>query len=163
MVPGTSTFVRLAADAPLPVGSTVDATDGLVEISSEAGPDGAEQNAVVTGGIFKIAQDAGKAGLTDLVLKGGDFTDCRQVTARAAGKGKGDVARGIWAAGKGRFRTKGRHSAATVRGTRWSVVDRCHSTTVKVFEGIVDVNDFGLGRTVQVRGGERHVAREPRG
>src|SRR3712207_9385499 len=79
-------------------------------------------------------------------------------TARAAAarrQGKGKVARGLWAAGKGRFRTNGRNATASVRGTRWAIVDRCNSTTVKVFEGVVDVFDKTLGKTVVVRGGDR--------
>ena len=167
-VPGSDDFVVLTEGAPIPVGSYVDASAGLIEIGAEAGPGGAEQNAVVTGSVFRVGQM--EDGATVLALKGGDFSNCDDddgagVRARGAAKRKrsGDVARGIWAAGKGRFRTKGRHGAATVRGTRWATVDRCHSTTVKVFEGIVDVADFGLGRTVAVGAGERYVARERRG
>jgi hypothetical protein len=171
-VPGSNEFADLIAGQPLPVGSVVDATDGLVEITAEAALNGTEQNAVVTGGVFQIAQDA-TSGITDLKLQGGDFSACEAddddgdgaPTARASSRRrkKGGVARGIWAAGTGRFRTSGRHSAATVRGTRWATVDRCHSTTVKVFEGVVDVKDFNTGRTIAVRAGERHVARERRG
>ena len=175
-LPGSDDFTPLAADQALPVGSVVDATRGLVEIMAEAAPDGTEQNAVVTGGVFRLGQDRA-SGVTELKLQGGDFSNCRTagedqdddssaVVARAAKRSKskgGQVSRGIWAAGKGRFRTSGRHSAATVRGTRWATVDRCHSTTTKVWEGIVDVKDFGSGRTVAVRAGERHVARERRG
>lgn len=166
-VPGSDEFVVLTEGTPIPVGSYVDASAGLIEIGAEASPGGAEQNAVVTGSVFRVGQV--EDGATVLSLKGGDFDDCDDegsgVRARSAAKRKrsGDVARGIWAAGKGRFRTKGRHGAATVRGTRWATVDRCHSTTVKVFEGIVDVADFGLGRTVAVGAGERYVARERRG
>ena len=64
----------------------------------------------------------------------------------------------MWGAGKGRFRTRGRHAAATVRGTRWATVDRCHSTTVKVYEGVVDVRDRLSGKKLTLRTGERHVA-----
>jgi hypothetical protein len=180
-LPGAEDFVPLSTDASLPVGTVVDATEGLVEVMSEAAPDGTEQNAVVAGGVFRIAQDKA-SGITDLKLQGGDFSACGAKgddddedadvpAARAASKGKrggkkrkgGQVARGIWAAGKGRFRTSGRHSAATVRGTRWATVDRCQSTTTKVFEGVVDVRDFETGRTITLRAGERHVARERRG
>jgi hypothetical protein len=168
--PGASGWAVLEAGAPLPLGSSVDATQGLVEIGSEAAG-GVEQAAVVTGAVFQVRQDATE-GVTDLVLQGGDFSDCatpaarrRAVTARAAAarRTKGRVARGLWAAGKGRFRTRGRYGSATVRGTRWATVDRCNSTTVKVFDGVVDVWDAGLGRTVTVRAGGRHVATAPAG
>lgn len=181
--PGDDAYTELTAGESMPVGTVVDAREGLVEIMSEAAPDGTEQNAVVTGSIFRIEQDV-ESGVTDLKLQGGDFSNCKNareddgVTARAASRRKGgtggkaakrtsgrtkrggNVARGLWAAGKGRFRTHGRNSAATVRGTRWATVDRCHSTTVKVFDGVVDVKDFTTGRTVVLGAGGRHVARE---
>ena len=184
-LPGDDEFTPLPDGQPIPVGTVVDATEGLVEIMSELSPGGVEQNAVVTGGVFRVDQDR-TSGITDLKLQGGDFSGCkagdddaeggaaraartvRAFIARAAAKKStkskgGRVARGIWAAGKGRFRTTGRNSAATVRGTRWATVDRCTSTTTKVFEGVVDVKDFETGRTTAVRAGERHVARERRG
>ena len=36
--------------------------------------------------------------------------------------------RKLWGDGKGKFRTKGRYSAATVRGTKWLVQDSCATT-----------------------------------
>ena len=166
--PGETAFRPVEAGVPVPVGSLVDATQGLAEIRSEA-TGGVEQNVVVGGAVFRVDQPAARQGLTDLVLTGGDFSQCRKgkgPVARAAGKGRGkpkggQVARGLWAAGKGRFRTRGRYGAATVRGTRWATVDRCLSTTVKVLEGVVEVEDFGTGEVVEVEAGERHVARGP--
>src|SRR3712207_9586134 len=68
-LPGSDDFAPLTAGASLPVGSVVDATEGLVELSSEAAPGGAEQNVVVTGSMFRVGQDATSA-ITDLVLMG---------------------------------------------------------------------------------------------
>jgi ferric-dicitrate binding protein FerR (iron transport regulator) len=48
---------------------------------------------------------------------------------------------------------------ATVRGTRWSVTDRCGGTLTKVSEGAVDVKVRATGRVVRVNAGERHFAR----
>ena len=166
--PGSDDFAEIPADEPVPVGSTVDATEGLVQIMTEA-DGGVEQEAVVSGAVFTVQQAASEGGVTDLVLQGGDFSDCGagargKATARAAGApkpGKGQVARGLWAAGKGKFRTKGRFGTAAVRGTRWATVDRCNSTTVKVFDGVVDVTDHGTGKTVAVRAGERRVVSKP--
>ncbi len=173
--PGTSAFVPLGDDAAVPVGSTVDATRGLVEVRTESDRTGAEQNAVVSGGVFTVLQNHSAAPMTELVLEDGDFSDCprpgrtaarpRAATGRAAGtrRRSGAVVRGLWAAGKGRFRTRGRNSAATVRGTRWATVDRCGTTTTRVYEGVVDVEDLTTGRTHTLRTGEKHVARERRG
>ena len=80
--------------------------------------------------------------------------DRRAAGARAARKS----VRELWGSGKGRFRTRGRHAAATVRGTEWSIEDRCDATVVRVRSGVVDVEDFATGRTVAVRAGESHVA-----
>src|SRR3712207_8657333 len=46
-----------------------------------------------------------------------------KAAARTARKRtKSGVVRGLWAAGKGRFRTRGRYATASVRGTRWATV-----------------------------------------
>jgi hypothetical protein len=163
-LPGTHEWTTLSDDAPLPLGAAVDARQGLVEIASEA-TDGVEQNAVVTGAIVRVEQDVAERGTTELVIGGGDFSGCSAADdgkARAASarrRTKGGVVRGLWAAGKGRFRTRGRYGTASVRGTRWATVDRCGSTTVKVFDGIVDVKSLLTGRTVAVEAGEKRVNR----
>jgi sRNA-binding protein len=171
-LPGEDDWTELTEGETVPMGSTVDAIDGIVEVVAEADPvTGERQNALVYGSEFKVAQftPAGApAAVVDLVLKGGDFSDCKpgKATARAAGNGRGGkagIVRGLWASGKGRFRTRGKHSAATVRGTRWATVDRCNSTTTKVFEGVVDVTDLELGKVVSVKAGERHIARNSGG
>ena len=167
-LPGSDEWTELTEGETVPMGSTVDATDGIVEVVAEADPvTGERQNALVYGSEFKVAQftpEGAPLPVVDLVMKGGDFSDCKKVatTARAAGNGRGGkagIVRGLWASGKGRFRTRGKHSAATVRGTRWATVDRCNSTTIKVLEGVVDVTDFELGKVFTVRAGERHIAR----
>ena len=171
-LPGEDDWTELTEGETVPMGSTVDAIDGIVEVVAEADPvTGERQNALVYGSEFKVDQfvPAGApAAVVDLVLKGGDFSDCksRKTTARAAGNGRGGkagIVRGLWASGKGRFRTRGKHSAATVRGTRWATVDRCQSTTTKVFEGVVDVTDFELGKVFSVKAGQRHIARNSGG
>ena len=168
-LPGEHEWTELTDDAPLPLGSAVDARDGLVEIASEA-TTGAEQNAVVTGAIVRVEQDVLDLGATELVIGGGDFSHCDDTELAAAVKAKAaartarkrtksGVVRGLWAAGKGRFRTRGRYATASVRGTRWATVDRCGSTTIKVFDGIVDVQDLLTGKTVAVEAGEKRVVR----
>ena len=67
--------------------------------------------------------------------------------------------RRLWGDGSGRFRTKGKHSAATVVGTRWLVEDRCTSTLTRVVRGRVSVRDFVKKKTVIVRAGKKYVAR----
>ena len=50
--------------------------------------------------------------------------------------------RKLWGDGRGRFRTRGRYGAATVRGTKWLTLDRCDGTKVRVVRGKVSVRDL---------------------
>jgi ferric-dicitrate binding protein FerR (iron transport regulator) len=63
---------------------------------------------------------------------------------------------------KGKFRTRGRYSAATVRGTRWTVTDRCDGTLTAVARGKVEVRDFLKRKTVFVKTGKTYLARAGR-
>jgi hypothetical protein len=66
--------------------------------------------------------------------------------------------RSLWGKGTGKFRTKSRFSSATVRGTNWLSIDRCDGSLTVVREGIVEVFDFTLRKTVQVGAGEQYLA-----
>ena len=55
---------------------------------------------------------------------------------------------------KGKFRTRGRFAAATVRGTIWSMQDRCDGTLTRVTRGTVVVRDLRTSRSVVVRTGK---------
>jgi hypothetical protein len=59
----------------------------------------------------------------------------------------------------GRFRTRGRYSAATVRGTVWDTTDRCDGTLTAVHRGVVMVTDFVRHVTVLVDAPDRYLAR----
>jgi hypothetical protein len=59
---------------------------------------------------------------------------------------------------KGSFRTTGKYSAATVRGTKWDVADRCDGTLTTVHRGVVSVEDFTKRKTVNVRAGKSYFA-----
>ena len=87
----------------------------------------------------------------------------RRSTARGAGgraaAQKKPKTRRLWGDGKGKFRTKGRYAAATVRGTKWLVTDTCTTTTTRVTQGAVTVRDTVRKRNVVVRKGGRYVAR----
>ena len=68
----------------------------------------------------------------------------------------------LWGNGKGRFRTSGKYSSATVRGTFWLTEDRCDGTLTTVKRGIVDVRDFVRKKTLAVKAGHSYLARAPR-
>jgi hypothetical protein len=150
-LPGSKDFVDLSEAANLPVGTTVDTRDGKVTILA-AGKGG---QADFFDGLFKISQSKGSKPLTTLTLT--ETLSCpKKGKASASAKKK---SRKLWGDGKGSFRTSGKYSAATVRGTKWLVTDRCDSTTTKVTQGVVSVRDNVKRRTVTVRKGKSYVAR----
>ena len=106
-------------------------------------------------GIFRVTQSRD---ITDLTL-----TEELNCSRRAsAAQEKKPKSRKLWGDGKGKFRTKGRYAAATVRGTKWLVQDACTTTLVRVTQGSVSVRDQGVRkRNVIVRKGKRYLA-EPR-
>ena len=57
------------------------------------------------------------------------------------------------------FRTKGRYSAGTVRGTQWDTTDRCDGTLTKVKRGTVQVKDFHRHKTILVHAHHSYLAR----
>ena len=160
-LPGSDRFIELPQAATVPTESVIDARSGAVALTA-ALPGGAVQTGHFGGARFKVRQAAD--GRTDLHLRGGDFARCdaRAVSALAAGK-KPHAVRRIWGRDRGgHFRTHGRDSVTTVRGTAWSVADRCDGTVTRVTEGAVDVRLRHTGRVVRLRAGERLVARHRR-
>jgi hypothetical protein len=65
----------------------------------------------------------------------------------------------LHASAHGKFRTRGRYSAATVRGTVWSMADRCDGTLTHVVSDKVTVTDFVRHVTVVLRAGQSYLAR----
>jgi len=149
------TFRVLGPGEAIPVGSVVDARKGVVRLTSAADASGTPQTADFSRGQFRVTQS--RSGLTDLTLSGGSFRSCG---ARAsASQRRGKRIRRLFGDGKGKFRTTGRHGAATVRGTRWGIEDRCDGTYISVQQGSVTVRDFTRRRTVTVKRGKTYRAR----
>jgi hypothetical protein len=147
---------RLAAGAEVPLNQTIDARKGAVVLSS-VGPDGKVETAKFYDGMFKVSQTATT---TDLTLNE-PLALCSKKGRKAsvsAGKKK-PRSRKLWGDGKGRFRTKGSYSAATVRGTKWLVQDTCAGTLTRVAQGVVSVRDNVRGTTLTLRAGKRYTAR----
>jgi hypothetical protein len=98
--------------------------------------------------------------ITVLTLSGSSFSKaCRAKASTSAKRRSRKRVRRLFGDGKGAFRTKGRNAAATVRGTRWSVQDRCDGTLVTVQRGRVSVRDLVTHRTVLVKTGHTYLAR----
>ena len=146
-LPGSDEFFDLEDAQQVPVGSTFDTSKGRVNLIAAG-----QQRSWFYQGVFKLGQGKGARPLSTLTLTG--RLACGN-SANVAAKKK----RRLWGDGKGKFRTKGKHSAATVVGTRWLVEDRCNGTLTRVKKGKVRVRDFRARRTVVVRAGKQYFAR----
>jgi hypothetical protein len=150
--PGSKRFVDLSAAGSVPFGATVDARRGRLALSALPSRTARVQTVQLYQGQFKLTR-SGR--FTQFALNQ-PLARCRG--ARAAAKRKPKT-RKLWGDGKGAFRTKGRYSAATVRGTRWLVQDSCAGTFTRVTQGSVSVRDAVKRKTIIVRAGKRYLAR----
>ena len=158
--PGFKTFGPLRGAANVPVGSIIDTTKGTVKLSTETGAgSGRNQSSNFNGGTFKFTQPTRGAnkGTTELTLQG-RVARCRPGSSAFSSQRR--ASRKLFGNGRGKFRTRGKYSAATVRGTKWLVEDFPCFTRTKVTSGTVRVQDFVRKRTVTVRRGRTYVARK---
>jgi len=159
------TFVPLTQVRQIPVGSFLDTKKGTVRLQSATNGSGTRQQSDFSAGLFQVLQSRStkSRGLTELVLKGSSFGSCGKAARgkRASAAGSRTIRR-LRASGQGRFRTRGRHSAATVRGTVWDTVDRCDGTLTRVSRGTVTVRDFRRKKNITVRAGKSYLAKAAR-
>ena len=115
----------------IPVRSLVDTTHGKVQLTS-ATPKGGIQSGVFSEGAFVVTQRK-RDGLTDLTLSGGDFSVCNKAAQAGspATAAKRNRRRRLFGRAHGRFRSRGRSSSATVKGTDWLTEDRCNGTVTQ--------------------------------
>jgi hypothetical protein len=161
--PGSNTFVKLSGTTEIPVGAEVNTVNGTVRLTAGLGG-GKANSSQFHDGIFTILQAKARNAYTTLRLGGGNYRVCRSggsARSLSAVDRKKRPVRRLWGSGKGRFTTRGRYSAATVRGTIWLVQDQCNGTLTRVRRGIVRVRDFRHRRTVNVRAGHSYLARAP--
>jgi len=157
-------FVELKGAANVPMGSTVDTEEGRMAMTSAADLHARTQRAEFYSGVFTISQKRAQRPITSLQLKTASYRrNCGSsaTTSRAAGAGARRLGR-LWGSGHGRFKTRGRFSAATVRGTIWLTEERCDGTRTFVRRGRVSVFDRARGTVVQVSSGHSYVARATR-
>jgi hypothetical protein len=162
---GQRSRAKIEGAANLPVGSFVDSQNGHVRLRTKRGR--GQQTARFTDGIFQVKQSRKNKGLVDIRLSG-DLSLCSASGSGAAAmtaKAKGEAARRrrrrrLWGRGRGRYRTRGRYSSGTVRGTKWLTEDRCDGTLTVVRQGIVEVRDFRLKKTIKLKAGKRYFAKK---
>jgi len=153
------------AKTQIKAGCRVDATGGVVALTAAADAKGKTQSADFFDGAFKFKQveetelakkKKVKALITELALDVAKPTSCKKTSKSSiAGARRGGH---LWGRGKGRYRTRGRRGAGTVRGTEWLTEERCEGTYFQVKTGVVEVKDFTLKKTVLLKKGKHYLA-----
>jgi hypothetical protein len=116
------------------------------------------------GAVFKVTQ--ARSGLATLALvEGARFSGAPTFASCQAKKGKAVAAalskrtlQLLHGSAHGKFRTKGRYAAATVRGTIWTIADRCDGTLTHAIKDTVTVSDFVRHKTIILRPGHSYLA-----
>jgi len=158
-LPGKKQWDAANPAGTVPSGTVIDATSGKVTLTTAISPTTTQQ-ATFWGARFQVKQTKAGGGYTDIFLRDAGPGSCpRKLQAGASKKRR----RGsLWGRDKhGRYRTHGRNSVATVRGTTWLTTERCSGTVTWVRDGAVSVRDKHRHKTVLVRAGHAYLARHP--
>ncbi len=168
--PGKKAFNLGVQDQNIPIGSLLDTTRGRVDLRAASPPASTTgtaraakvEDAEFYKGKFTVSQRAG-ATVTQILLAGGNPIVCSE-SAKPPAQRRAlphRVLRLLSASGHGKFQTRGRYAAATVRGTIWTTTDYCDGTRVSVQRGVVSVQDFVRHTTVTVTAGHSYFAKAP--
>ncbi len=170
-------FVPLTEARQIPTGSQIDALQGSLKLVTATGNVGKTQNGTFGGAIFTISQDRTgiTKGLTNLALQESAFRGApTYATCKPNGKGKKAADQATTASlssrtlqllkanAHGKFKTTGRYSSATVRGTIWTIADRCDGTLTHAIRDTVLIQDFVRHRTILLHAGNTYLARAVR-
>ena len=166
-------FVPLTGLDQIPSGAQIDARHGSLELITSTGVKGKTQRGTFGGAIFQLTQErSGKTkGLVTLTLLEGLFKGAPSYalcTRHKAGDASAAAASSktlqlLHASAHGKFRTKGRYSAATVLGTKWTIADRCDGTLVHDITDSVAVNDFVHHKTIILHAGQSYLSKATKG
>jgi hypothetical protein len=157
-------FIPLTGAAQIPSGSQIDALHGSIQLTAAIGHGKTEQG-TFGGAIFQLTQ-AG-SGLTTLRLLEGLFKGapsygrCKAHKSADASAAASNTLQLLHASAHGKFTTRGRYAAATVRGTRWTIADRCDGTLTHDITHSVVVNDFVHHKTIVLHAGQSYLALAP--
>jgi hypothetical protein len=157
---GSTAYRRLTERTTIKLGATIDARHGKVDLVTAANAKGALQSGLFYDGAFVVTQKREARAVTDLRLVKGSFGACpRPGTAVARGAAARRVVRKLWGSAHGRFRTRGRYAAATVRGTTWLMEDFCATSRTSSAGGTVvaGVNQRGAFTKQILKGAEFRV------
>ena len=116
------------------------------------------------GAVFKVTQ--ARSGLATISLvsnafKGApSFASCKAKKGKAVGAAvSSKTLQLLHSSAHGKFRTKGKYAAATVRGTIWTIADRCDGTLTHAIKDSVTVSDFVRHKTIILRPGHSYLAK----
>lgn len=181
-------FVPLTQLRRIPQNAVINALHGALQLITASGSGPAARDAAAKrgkqhegtvktqtgrfgGAIFKIQQTKRGAnkGLVTLSLVEGAFKGAPGYgTCKAHNADEATAARTsktlqlLRASAKGRFRTRGRYAAATVRGTKWTIADLCDATLTRDITHSVAVTDFVRHKTIVLHAGQHYLARAPK-
>jgi streptogramin lyase len=161
--PGSSAARPLGSGAAdIPMGSTIDASHGIVTLATAINSTGQTQSATLWGGTFVLRQATAPPGMTTFTLAAtpGCPRHSRRAGVAVAAANKSGHGSRLWAKDNhGHFSTRGHNSVATVRGTEWATAESCAGTLTIVKRGAVSVRDLRRHRSVVVRAGRSYLAR----
>jgi hypothetical protein len=157
-------FLPLTEARQIPVGSTLDTSEGVVKLQT-ASATAAKQLGEFSAGIFTVLQARRQKGLINLtIVNTSSKSVCATLgkKAQAAARHLSHKVLGLLkGSAHGKYTTNGTYSAATVRGTIWSVANRCDGTLTAVTRGVVSVRDFARRKTITLRAGQHYLAKAP--
>jgi hypothetical protein len=174
-------FVPLTQARQLPVGTDVDSRAGTLKLTTAttAGNKPKTQVGQFSQGLFQVLQSSNrkKKGLTNLkLLDNGLFpgapnykTECATVGKTANGSRafkprhlSKKVVNTLLSNEHGNYTGSGKYSAATVRGTVFTIVDRCDATVTHVKRGEVAVTVYRRPKKqIILRTGQTYYAKAP--
>jgi hypothetical protein len=181
-------FTLLTEPRQVALGSTLDTRQGTVQLGTATASPGKLQFGIFSGAIFTMSQmrasaEAEAPGEHEVVPELDELAQQSQFTVsldedafpgapsfntckahpssdQMAGVAKSSVLQTLHAHDNhGSFRTHGRYSSGTVRGTTWTTTDRCDGTLTTVQRGSVTVLDFGTRQTITLNAGQSFLAR----
>jgi hypothetical protein len=161
-------FEPLTQGLQIPIGSVIDARHGTVKLITAGATKHSTQTATITGGVFKLTQTrtGPNKGLVTLTLIYGAFPGAPSTAVCTPHHGKAQDARlsnfilqTLHASARGRWRTSGRFGAATVRGTVWSITDKCNGTLFHAIVHSILIQDFVRHITLVLPAGHSYLAR----
>jgi hypothetical protein len=184
-------FIPLQNARQVPVGTIVDTRAGTARLASAASVKGKLYTGSFFAGLFRILQSRAEKGLTSMDLIDPHVrtaTFCASTgKSHVANAGSLSLGRGeagaasaqpakrgavkhalskkvlglLKSTDSGEFAVRGAYAAATVRGTQFTVTDRCDGTLTRVTRGVVSVTDLRTRRTVTLRAGHSFLAAAP--